>query len=509
MEDFILRPASKKQEMFVTSDADVIVYGGARGSGKTFTSLMRFLRWTHDPNFNAYVIRKNATDLKGGGGAFDEAVNMFTRYDSRVQFTRQPMQIKFPHPSGDKRRHGANFNFIGLDGQAGKNALQGKQISAAMVDEATHLSLDEVEWIIQGLRTLSKELDGTPMKPSIWLTCNPDPDSFILDWIRDYYLYPENTIIDGVNVGGRPIPERNGDYRYFLKIGNDYKWANTSEELFNEYKHLYGNHPITGKSLCQPMKFQFIGATCYDNPPLLQADPAYIQKLQNLSRVEKERMLFGSWFAREEDGGYFKREWTPLINSIPESIIDRRVRCFDLASSVPSESYPNPDYTVGVLMAKTKDGRYIIEHVERFRKRAGEVEYTVIDIVKKDRELYGSKYKAYLPQDPASAGQLARKYWSKLFAEQQTPIYFYKTSTAKGKLSNFEPFAASSENGLVEVVKDNTWNLDLFNELESFDNKRSSGQKKDDQVDSVSACFNILSTKKELPSVNAKLLKMS
>ena len=133
----------------------------------------------------------------------------------------------------------------------------------------------------------------------------------------------------------------------------------------------------------------------------------------------------------------------------------------------------------------------------------------MIDIVKKDRELYGSKYKAYLPQDPASAGQLARKYWSKLFAEQQTPIYFYKTSSSKGKLSNFEPFAASSENGLVEVVKDNAWNLDLFNELESFDNKRSSGQKKDDQVDSVSACFNILATKKELPSINAKLLKMS
>ncbi len=508
MSEVLFRPASKKQAMFLQSDADVIVYGGARGSGKTFTSLMRFLRWVHDPNFHAYVIRKNATDLKGGGGAFDEAVNMFKRYDTRVEFTKAPMTIKFPHPSGDRRRHGADFTFIGLDGDAGKQTLQGKQISAAMVDEATHLSLDEIEWIIQGLRTLAKEVDGTPMKPSIWLTCNPDPNSYILDWIKDYYLYPEGTVINGEDVGGRPNPERNGHYRYFLKIGNDYVWANTQEELFKQFGHLYPTDPVTGESECKPMKFQFIGANIYDNPPLMKADPAYIQKLRNLSRVEKERMLHGNWFAREESSGYFKRAWTQIIETVPEDQIVRRVRCFDLASSIPSESNPYPDWTVGVLMAKTRDGRYIVEHVERFQKRAGEVEQAIIDIVRKDREYFKGNYKAYLPHEPASAGAIARKYWSKLFAEQGIPIYFTKVSGNNGKLKSFEPFSASAENGLIEVVKAD-WNSDFFKELEMFDGKRSSSHKKDDQCDATASCFNILATNKELPKLNAAKLRMS
>lgn len=509
MSEVIFRPASPPQEKFLKSDADVIVYGGARGSGKTFTSLMRFLRWVHDDNFHAYVIRKNSTDMVGGGGAFDEAVKMFTQFDPRVEFTKKPMSIKFPHSSGHKRLTGADFTFIGLDGQAGKNALQGKQISAAMVDEATHLTLDEIEWIIQGLRTLAKEPDGTPMKPSIWLTCNPDPDSYILEWIKDYYLYPEGTIIDGVDVSGRPNPERNGDYRYFLKQGNDYVWAATYEELFDTYNHLYGFDPVTGKSLCQPMKFQFIGATVYDNPPLLKSDPAYLQKLLNLSRVEKERMLYGSWFAREEAGGHFKRAWVEplLLEMPPEDQIVQRVRTFDLASSVPTESNPFPDWTAGTLWAKTKDGRYIIEHVERFQKRAGDVEQAVLDMVKKDMEFYKKNYKAYLPEDPGSAGKIAKQYWAKIFAEQGIPIYFIKVSSANGKMKNFEPFSAASQNGLVSVLKGD-WNSMLFNELESFDGKRSSSAKKDDMCDSTASGFNVLATKRELPKFNAKKLKM-
>lgn len=500
MTEAIFKPASKRQAMFLQSDADIIVFGGAAGSGKTFTSLMRFMRWTHDPKFFGYVFRKNATDMKGGGGAFDEAVSMFTAYDSTIESTKQPMQIRF--------RNGASLSFIGMDGDAGKKAIHGKQISAAFCDEATHLSQDEVEWIISRLRTQAKEADGSPMKPTIWLTCNPQPDTFIHNWIKDYYLYPRGTVIDGEDVGGRPIPERNGDYRYYIKLGNEMVWGDSPDELYNTYHGVFPKDPITGKSTCKPMKFQFIGATCYDNPPLLKADPTYINKLLSLSRVDKERLLFGSWEAREEAGGFFKREWTPLIGSVDENQILRRVRCFDLASSVPTEANPYPDWTCGVLMAKTKDGRYIIEDVQRFQKRAGEVEQAVINIVKKDKEYYPDNYKAYLPQDPASAGQIARKYWAKLFTEQGLPIYFIKSGSHGGKLKRFEPFSASSENGLVEVVKAD-WNNSFFSELEGFDGKRSTSSKKDDQVDCVSDAFNVLATKKELPTINAKLLKMS
>lgn len=151
--------------MFIQSQAFMTVFGGAAGSGKTYLSLMRFLYWVEDPNFVGYVFRKNATDLKGGGGAFSEAVKMFTAYDKRVRYTKQPMCIYFPS--------GATINFTGLDGQAGMDAIQGIQISAAFLDEATHFTEEEIMWVISRLRTSAK------MNPCIWLTCNPDMDSVI------------------------------------------------------------------------------------------------------------------------------------------------------------------------------------------------------------------------------------------------------------------------------------------------------------------------------------------
>ena len=96
--EVLFAPASRKQEMFINSDAFLTVFGGAAGSGKTFLSLMRFLFYVEDSNFVGYVFRKNATDLKGGGGAFREAVKMFTTYDKRVKYTKQPMCIYFPSP---------------------------------------------------------------------------------------------------------------------------------------------------------------------------------------------------------------------------------------------------------------------------------------------------------------------------------------------------------------------------------------------------------------------------
>ena len=128
--------------------------------------------------------------MKGGGGLFESAVRMFQSFDARVRHTKQPMVIYFPS--------GATINFIGMDGSAGMNAIQGKEISGAMIDEATHLSEEEINWIISMLRTKAK------MTPCVWLTCNPDPDSVIFKWLKDYYLYPLGTTIDGELVEGRP-----------------------------------------------------------------------------------------------------------------------------------------------------------------------------------------------------------------------------------------------------------------------------------------------------------------
>ena len=460
----------------------------------TFMGLMRFLLYVDDPNFVGFVIRKNASDLKGAGGAFDEALDMFSKYDPKLRYTKQPMQMTFSS--------GAKIFFTGLDGDAGMKSLQGKQISAIMLDEATHFTEEEIVWAESRLRTKAN------MTPNIWLTCNPDCDSIIFNWIKDFYLYSRGTVIDGELVEGRAIPERDGVVRYYLKVGNKTEWGDSKEELIEKFGHKFPKDKSTGKSTASPKSFTFISATCLDNPPLLEANPDYVSTLAALPRVTRERLLYGNWLAREEGSGYFKRDWTPIVRIhelIKTDEVVKRVRAWDLASTLPSEQNADPDYCVGVLIAKLKSGRYLIEDMVRGRWRVGELEQMLVEQTKKDIEMYGYNCINYLPVEPASAGKIQKFHFSKVFAEAKVPVKFYKVGTTKSKLDRFLPFASVSENGLV-IVKEAEWNEDFFAELEIFTGSRSKNH--DDIVDSCADSFNLLATSKELPKISASKLKM-
>ena len=456
--------------------------------------LMRFLLYLDDPHFVGFVIRKNATDLKGAGSSFDEATAMFTKYDPNIRITKQPMQMTFSS--------GAKLYFTGLDGDAGMKALQGKQISAIMADEATHFTEEEIVWAESRLRTMAN------MIPNIWLTCNPDSSSVIFEWIKDFYLYPKGTVINGELVEGRAIPERDGVVRYYLKVGNTTEWGNSKEELITKFGDRFPKNKETGETTASPKSFTFISATCLDNPPLLEANPDYVSTLAALPRITRERLLHGNWLAREEGSGYFKRDWTPIENGVKiftDDDVVRRVRAWDLASTLPSESNPSPDYTVGVLIARTRSGYYVVEDVIRGRWRAGELENMLVEQTRKDIEFYGYSCLGYLPIEPASAGKIMKHHMSRVFAQERVPIKFFKVGSGKSKLDRFLPFASVAENGLVKVKEDD-WNEEFLTELELFTGTRSKIH--DDIVDATADAYNLIATTKELPRFSANKLKV-
>ncbi len=59
-----------------------------------------------------------------------------------------------------------------------------------------------------------------------------------------------------------------------------------------------------------------------------------------------ERLLLGSWYARPQASGLFKREWVQMVDH-PNGRAISRVRAWDLAFTKPSEQMPNPDWTAG------------------------------------------------------------------------------------------------------------------------------------------------------------------
>ena len=430
----------------------------------TYQGLMRFLWYVDDPLFSGYVVRKNATDFKKGGGAFEEAIRMFKAYDKGMRYTKQPMQITFSS--------GATINFIGLDGEAGMDSIQGIQVTCAMVDEATHLSEEEISWLITRLRATSDHIT-----PCIWLTCNPDPDSFLCDWLSDYYLYPRGSYVDGELVEGRPIPERNGDTRYYLRIGSKMFWSSSYEELFEEHKEKFPLD-MEGKSTCIPQSFAFIGATCLDNPLMLKKNPNYVAQLANSPRIKMERLLKGNWYAREENSGYFKRDWVEFVDSIPCKV-KRRVRCWDIAATKPSETNTHPDYTASVMMSYGEDGYYYIEDARRDRISILDVVDWVIDTGIEDQQYCNSIVNTFIPQDPNAQARWASQQWVNECAKKGVAVRLLKHSPHNSKLSQFLPFSALAETGLVRIVK-GEWNEYFLDELEGFDGKRSTAYKKDD-----------------------------
>lgn len=424
------------------------------GGGKSYCGLLRHLRWVHDPQYRGFIIRKNSNTLTKSGGLFDEARQLYRAFDPKVKVNVKEMKFTFSS--------GAEISMSHLDTDDDAEKYRGLQISGAMLDEATQISEDHTLVVLSRLRTKAK------MKPNLFLTCNPSPDSFLRRWI-DWWIIPK-----GEENAGRPDPERDGKVRWFIRQNNEMIWADSREELLETY----------GKDVL-PLSLQFISATIYDNPPLIKANPGYLANLQGLKRVKKERDLFGNWDIREDTSGYFKLDWLgEPVNPFDMDIV-QYCRAWDVAGSLPSESLPNPDWTAGVLIGKTRSGLYIILDVVRFRARFGEVMQRIIETAKSDPE----ETQIILPMDPGSAGKAAGQMMIKDLLSEG--FHARLRGTNKSKILRFMPFASAAEAGLVRYVF-GEWNDTFFSELEAFDGARS---KKDDQVDGCSDSFITLAQK--------------
>lgn len=461
-----LGPSSEIQKTFLNVDATVVVYGGSRGAGKTYVGILRHLRFCQDPKYVGYIIRRNETMLKSDGGAFNEAVELCRRFCPDIKVTSKPMRIKFPW--------GATISFRGYEDDKASDNYRGLQISAAMIDEGNQLKEDHIWMLLSCLRSEAK-MDG-----NIWITCNPDPDSYLARWV-DWYLYPKDHPL-----GGRVDPDKSGRIRYFIRCGEETLWDEDKETLVERVKTTYGiKNP-------KPLSFTFIGGNIYSNPLLIKNNPMYLANLESLRRVAKERDLYGNWYVREEEAGYFKREWLGEPLRTPPKDVNNRVRAWDLAGSIPSETNSNPDWTVGVLMSKDTNGKYCIEHVERFRARHGEVLDRIVEVARRD----GDDVTIIIPKDAGQAGATAAAYHVGVLAEQGFKCKVQGTS--KSKLKRFEPASCSMEVGNFTIVQGD-WNEPFFDELEAFDGLASSRTKKDDQVDGVSDGFAVLSTMRRVP----------
>ena len=429
----VIAPASLPQELFINSDADITIASGSAGSSKSYSILLKWFRYVDCPYSRGVIFRTTSTQLLAQGGLWEEAQSLFKRvYGDKLKINIKLMKITFPS--------GASLQFSHYENEKAKEKFKGLQADYIAFDEATEFTEEQITYLLSRNRNPKAEVYH---KASMCMATNPHCDSFLKDWIW-WWLDPET---------GIPDPKKKGVTRYFVKQRDGtLDWYDTREEA----EVVYGTDEDNGvKSMC------VIGSTVYDNPFISKA---YIGNLKTQSRVEQDRLLYGSWTAREESAGYFKKEWlTQMKYARGDSVA--KVRAWDLAASVPSESYKNPDWTAGVLMSKDKEKMYTIEHVTRFRERFQGVEQRIIDQAYED----GRDVVILIPKDVGSSAQSYAMSLQAKIAELGFTVRLVKPKL--DKVTRFGAFAAMAEALRVRFVEDD-WNKDYFNELEMFDGSR-------------------------------------
>jgi predicted phage terminase large subunit-like protein len=442
VEKIEIRPQAGPQTAFLTCDADIAIFGGSAGGGKSYALLLDAVKKIATVGYGAVIFRRTLADVKKEGSLWDTS---FKVYAGLGKPRNDNLSWRFPSR--------AQITFSHLEHEKDVLDWQGAQICSLNFDELTHFTRKQFFYM------LSRNRSTCGVRPFVRATCNPDADSWVAELIS--WWIDQDT--------GFAIAERSGVVRWFVRVGDELRWGESKEALQVDYPD------------SEPKSLTFIQSSLTDNKILMDADPGYRANLLALDRVERARLLDGNWKIRPSSGLYFQRHWCEVVDFIPAGT--KFVRGWDIAAT---EKRPDndPDYTAGTKIGRCPDGSFIIADHVWGQWAPAKVESTIKRIAIDD----GYETRIHIPQDPAAAGKAQVEVYRKLLAG-----FNVRFATAGGdKVTRFSGFSAQADPirgkyGNVRILRA-TWNERLCTQLESFPPEKGRGH--DDDADSTSEAFN-------------------
>lgn len=431
----ILKPQPGPQTAFLSTPANICVYGGAAGGGKSFGLLLTALRYKNVPGFGCTIFRRNFNQIFSQGGLWDESDEIY-RGVRGADPRRNAGQWWFRDKNGSIV---SSVKFAHIERDEDVHKWQGSQICYIGFDELTHFSEKTFFYM------LSRNRSSCGVVPFVRATCNPDADSWVAKFI-EWWIDPKT---------GYPIPSRSGKLRWFIRRNETLHWANTKQELWERF------NLVTEEERMEPRSVTFIMSKLEDNQELMRINPGYLANLKALSLIERERLLNGNWKIKAAAGLFFKRtQLGDILERVPEDVV-QWVRCWDLAATAQSED-GDPAYTAGVLLGKRKNGRYVVADVINKQMAASDVRKTIKLTAQADRARY-KRVRVRLPKDPGQAGKEQAESYIKFLSG------FDVTAVAESgsKEARAEPMAAQWQAGNFDIVYGD-WNEEFLSQLENF-----------------------------------------
>ncbi len=422
------------QTQFLSSEADIVIFGGAAFGGKTFSLLMEGGRHIDNPAFTFTIFRRSIPQITNQGALWDESFEIYPRLGAFPSVGSHSWSF----PSG------AEGKFAHLQEEKTIYDYDGSQIPLIMFDQLEQFSEKQFFYM------LSRNRSGCGVKPYVRGSANPPKQRG--HWLR--------ALVDWwIGEDGFPIKERCGVVRYFTRQDNKVIWVDEDWRDENGAK---------------PKSFTFIAAKYSDNKIGLAKDPGYVSNLNAQDRVDKQRLKDGNWNAVEE-GVMFQREDFKIIDRLPPGI--KLMRYWDRAATEVTEKNKDPDWTAGALCGE-HEGALIIAHVEHFQESPLGNEQRIAGCA----EIDGDDVPIYLEEEGGSAGKDVISYYQRNVLRG----YIVTGDRPTGdKRLRAKPWCALSQNGNVFLVR-GSWNHAFLSEIETFPNGKR------DQVDAVSGAYKFL-----------------
>lgn len=461
-----------------------MLFGGSRGAGKSFTSLMEAAKHYDVPGYGAVIFRRTSPELRGTGSLWEESLGIYRHLGG------EPIesQLRWKWPSG------AQVQMLHLQHENDKYKLQGKSIAKIVLDEAHRFTAGQFWFLLSCMRSTCG------VRPRMLCTFNPAPE---VQWLLEL-------VLPYLDASGFPIRELTGVVRYFGRQNGKLRtFASRDEAAAN------GVDGVT--SYC------YVPSTLFDNPVLLRKDPSYLAKLQVLPPAERSQFLDGCWYAKQRAGEMIQAHWCPILHhgplarrtagQPPDSEIIRWTLALDLAGSpkdgdlVPgcpipryAESGRDPDYTAICLLGQFRDSRIVIWSAYRYRDVPGAILWEIKRILTSECPRGTT---VVMAQDPGQAGQHQIESYSKELrglakVESSPPLNlayqaaFLARVAFAGQLMLRDPDVSQS------------WQPNLIRELEGYSSDGHSATGHDDQISALATGVVFLATKLH-PRINGAL----
>lgn len=439
--------------------ADIMVYGGAAGGGKSRFLVAEPTRHVNNPRFRGVLFRESYPQIMGSEGLWEESVTVY----SHIKGSRpreSSTEWDFDSGANIALRH------IGDEAQAMKD-WQGLGAAYFGFDELTQFSARLFFYI-----ALSRGRSLSGIKPYVRATCNPDPLSwvkvFLAPWVDEEYK-------------GEDGPARPGEIRHFRMVNDEYVFSK---------KPVYSTD---GMNRLLTKTVTFIPANVYDNKVLLAQNPDYLTNLENLPYVDQERLLRSNWRIAET-GNMFRREWFTEVTheELPRYL--ELVRFWDLAASELKPKQKEPDHTAGGLEGydPETDIYYLLDLVLK-QDNPGKIRELVQNTAEDDLTTWGKfgNVRIRMEQEPGGSGLTVVDDYKNIHLTAYD--FDYKKSTGS-KVERAKPLSADAYKGRVRILCA-PWNALWYKYSGPFPRKGI----KDDPVDAFSGSHTALTELRETP----------